>query len=276
MAIDDRLRANRASWDERVPIHVGSDFYDAEAFKAGGSKLDAIDVEQMGDVRGKSLLHLQCHFGLDTLSWARLGATVTGVDFSAPAIAAARKLSEESGVPGLFVEAELYDTPESLKEEFDIVFTGCGALCWLPDIRRWAEVVARCLKPGGVFYIREGHPVLWSLDDEETDGVIRIRFPYFEQERANRWEDPLDYADEKARLSNAVTYEWNHGMGEIVTALIDTGLRIDFLREHRFCDWKALPQMVRGEDGFWRLPEGEERVPLMYSIRAIREARPTT
>jgi SAM-dependent methyltransferase len=270
MPLDERKMANLAQWDESVPYHVASDFYRVEAFKAGRCKLDAIDVEQLGDVRGKTLLHLQCHFGLDTLSWARRGATVTGVDFSPAAIAAARKLSEETGVPGTFVETELYDAPAALEEQFDVVFTGCGALCWLPDIRRWAGVVASCLKPGGTFYIREAHPVLWSLDDVETDGVLRIRFPYFEREEANRWEDARDYADPEALLKNTVTYEWNHGLGEIVTSLIEAGLRIEYVREHPFCAWKALPQMVEGEDHSWRLPENPERLPLMYSIRAVK------
>ena len=274
MPLDPPRRTNLASWDERVPLHVASKFYDVAGFKEGRCTLDAIDVEALGDVRGRTLLHLQCHFGLDTLSWARLGAIVTGVDFSPAAIAAANRLSKETGVPGRFVEAELYDVPAVLNDRFDIVFTGCGALCWLPDIRRWADVVARCLRPGGTFYIREGHPVLWSLDDTPTDGALRIISPYFERAKPSRWVDPRDYADPEGRLTHNTTYEWNHGLGEIITGLIEAGLRIAELREHRFCDWQALPQMVRGKDGFWRLPEDPERLPLMYSLRAIREPDP--
>ena len=271
MPLDKHRSANRASWDERVSIHVGSEFYDVAAFKEGKSSLKPVDVEALGDVRGRSLLHLQCHFGLDTLSWARLGATVTGIDFSPRAVEAARALSRETGIPGRFIECELYEAPIVLDERFDIVYTGLGALCWLPDIRRWAEVVAHFLKPAGTFYIREGHPVLWSLGEVGTKGVLEITQPYFEVVEPIRWEDDRDYADPEASLENRVTYEWNHGLGEIVTSLVGAGLRIEFVREHQECDWQPLPQMVRGADGFWRLPERPERLPLMYSIRAVKE-----
>jgi SAM-dependent methyltransferase len=271
MSFDEYRSANRASWDERVPIHVESDFYDVAGFKAGRSGLRAVDIEALGDVRGKTLLHLQCHFGLDTLSWARLGALVTGIDFSGKAVEAARALSRETGISGRFIECELYEASSVLDERFDIVYTGVGALCWLPDIRRWAGVVAHFLKPGGTFYIRESHPVLWSLDDAGTRGVLEITRPYFEVVEPMRYEDDADYADATASVENRVTYEWNHGLGEIVTSLIEAGLRIEFLREHQECDWQHLAQMVRGEDGFWRLPERPERLPLMHSIRAVRE-----
>jgi SAM-dependent methyltransferase len=271
MPLDKYRSANRASWDEMVPIHVRSEFYDVDGFRAGESSLKRIDVEEVGDVRGKSLLHLQCHFGLDTLSWARLGATVTGIDFSGKAVEAARALGRETGIPGRFIECELYDAPAVVDERFDIVYTGLGALCWLPDIHRWAAVVAHFLKPGGTFYIREAHPVLWSLDEAGTKGALEITQPYFEVVQPMRFDDGSDYADPEASLENRVTYEWNHGLGEIVTSLIEAGLRIELVREHRECDWRHMPQMVKGADGFWRLPEKPERLPLMYSIRAFRE-----
>jgi len=180
MPLDAHRRVNRANWDERVAIHVASRQYDAAGFISDPTRISgvvAFDAERLGDVRGKSLLHLQCHFGRDTLSWASLGATVTGLDFSAEALVAARELSAASGVPGRFVEAELYDAPGVLHERFDIVYTGVGALNWLPDVRRWAQVVAGFLRPGGVLL---GFP--------ET------------------------YTDGDARLTNAVTYEWNHSL----------------------------------------------------------------
>ncbi|MPZ99416.1 MAG: methyltransferase domain-containing protein [Dehalococcoidia bacterium] len=268
--MDEYRETNRLNWDSRVPVHVASRAYDWEGFVAGGSSLDPVEVEELGDVSGKRLLHLQCHFGRDTLSWARLGATVTGIDFSPAAIEAARRLSAESGVPGRFVEAELYDSPNILDERFDIVYTGIGALCWLPDIRGWAEVVARFLEPGGRLYLREGHPGLWALDDERDDRLLVTRYPYFETPEPQRWVTPNTYTD-GPELEHPTTYEWNHGLGEIVTALIDAGLRLEFLHEHRFVDWQALPWMVRADPGRYRLPEGDERLPLMYSLRAVKE-----
>ena len=272
----DRYRtANRLSWDERVPIHVASKTYDVAGFLSDSTEISGVvrfDKEHIGDVRGKSLLHLQCHFGRDTLSWARLGAIVTGVDFSRPAIEAARSLSEESGVPGRFILSELYDTPSAVAEHFDIVYTGVGALCWLPDIRGWADVVGKLLKPGGVFYIREGHPVLWCLDDETEDAALSIRYPYFETADPMKFVESSTYTDGDASLDHSTTYVWNHGIGEIVTALIDAGLQLEYLHEHPFCNWKGSPWMIEGQDGLWRLPDHRERAPLMYSIRAVKRA----
>ncbi len=275
MPIDEHREANRLNWDERVPIHLASKTYDVAGFLSDSAEISAVvrfDKEHLGDVRGKSLLHLQCHFGRDTLSWARLGANVTGVDFSAPALEAARRLSEESGVPGRFILSELYDAPSVIGEQFDIVYTGVGALCWLPDIRGWAEVVGKLLKPGGVFYIREGHPVLWCLDDETEDATLSMRYPYFETADPTEFDEGSTYTDGQASLQHSRTYVWNHGIGEIITALIDVGLELEYLHEHRFCYWQALPWMIKGEDGLWRLPDHRERAPLMYSIRAVKRA----
>jgi SAM-dependent methyltransferase len=271
MGKDEYFEANRASWDDRVPVHVASRFYDVPAFLAGQSSLLATDLTEMGDVAGKTLVHLQCHFGMDTLSWARLGATVTGLDFSPAAIEAARKLSAESGVPGRFVEANVYDAVEALGgEQFDIVYSNTGAICWLPDIRAWAKVVGQLVKPGGWFYMHEGHPVLWSLDDERDDQLLVIKYPYFEVAEPLSWDETATYTDGPP-IEHGKTYEWNHGLGEVVTALIEAGLRLEFVHEHRDCGWQALPWMVKGDDGRYRLPEGGERVPLMYSLRAVKE-----
>ena len=182
MPLDDYRRANRANWDDRVPIHWDSPVYDLAGFIADSGRLSpevAFDAPYVGEVAGKRLLHLQCHLGNDTLSWARLGAEVTGLDFSAPAIAAARRLSAESGIPGRFVVAEFYDAPQVLAETFDVVYTGVGALNWLPDIARWGRVVAGFVAPGGLFYLREGHPMLFTLDWRE-DEQLMVRYPYFE------------------------------------------------------------------------------------------------
>jgi SAM-dependent methyltransferase len=273
--LDDYRRANRDNWDDRVPIHWGSPVYDLAGFIADPGRLSAevaFDAPHVGEVVGKRLLHLQCHLGTDTLSWARLGAEVTGLDFSEPAIAAACRLSADSGTPGRFLVAELYDAPQVLPETFDVVYTGVGALNWLPDIGRWGEVVAAFLAPGGLFYLREGHPMLFTLDWRE-DEVLMVRYPYFETAEPVADDDPSTYAG-PGRVRHARTYEWNHGLGEVVTALLDAGLVLTCLREHRELAWQGLPQMTRGEDGMWRLPEAQSAlVPVMFSLTARRPGR---
>jgi SAM-dependent methyltransferase len=265
--------ANRDYWDGKATFNVAT--WDVDAFVADPSRLTRIvaaDREALGDVRVRSLLHLQCHFGMDTLAWARLGAAVTGVDFSPRAIGIAAELAERTGLTARFVQADLYAAPDVLQETFDIVYTSGGALCWLPDIRGWAQVVSRMLRPGGTFYIREAHPLLWSLEDEREDAQLVIERPYFELEQPTRWDAAAAWDKEQP---DVVTphYEWNHGLGEIVSALIGAGLTIEALHEHQTCLWQALPFMVLGEDGWWRLPDRPERLPLMYSIRA-RKAQP--
>ncbi len=274
MPLDEFRSANRANWDDRVPIHMESkSTYDIAAFKTDPGRISEtveFDRIELGDVTGKSLLHLQCHIGQDTLSWARLGAEVTGLDFSEKAIAAAREISRESGTPGRFVVAELYESPEVLPEQFDIVYTGTGALCWLPDIAGWARVAAKFVRPGGTLYVRDGHPVLHTLDLERDDGRLEITLPYFEGGPL-RWDEGKTYVEEDHQLTHTVQYEWPHGLGETVTALIAAGFRIETLKEYQFLEWQAMPSMVQGDDGKWRLPEGQDRVPLMFSIRATRE-----
>jgi SAM-dependent methyltransferase len=284
---DRYFEANRARWDESVPIHAASQGYDMEGFLRGEKPLCPVELEEVGDVVGRTLLHLQCHFGMDTLNWARLGARVTGLDFSQPAIEEARALAQRIGVTdATFVHANVYDAPDVLREQFDIVYTGIGALNWLPDVRTWAQVVARMLKPGGFFYIYEGHPVLWAMVDDENNEAheLVLRYPYFELDHPSEWTNDTTYVDGPP-LQNKTNYEWNHGLGEIVTALIDAGLRLDFLHEHREIIWQALPWMVPTSavtaDGRydhrarWRLPtEQRDLVPLMYSLKATKPIAP--
>ena len=284
MPLDEPRRTNRDMWDESVPIHVASDGYAVKEFLQGQTVLHDRDIEEMGDVSGQTLLHLQCHFGLDTLSWARLGATVTGLDYSQPAIDAARDLATQADInDATFVLSELYDAPQALPDQsFDIVYTGIGALCWLPDIKRWAEIVAGFLKPRGRLYLIEGHPALWASDDTRTDTDLVLFAPYFETREPNRWEDGTDYADPTAVMQNTVTYNWNHGLGEIVSALIDAGLSLDWLHEHKTAYWKAMTSMVSVQDANhwqvkdeWQLPQGQrDHLPLMYSLTATKPARP--
>ena len=273
---DRYFEGNRANWDERVPIHVASQGYDLPGFLAGEKHLTRIEREEMGDVRGKRLLHLQCHFGMDTLNWARLGATVTGLDLSGVAIEAARDLATRAGIEGSrFIEANVYDAPQALGgETFDIVYTGIGALNWLPDIKAWAGSVAACVAPGGAFYLFECHPMLWTLDNERADPAFIVKYPYFETvEPGFVAADAQTYTDGPLLTESPVSYEWNHGLGETIDALLQAGLHLDFVHEHREVPWQALPWMVPGDDPrTYVLPEGRDRVPLMYSLRASKPA----
>ena len=271
MPLDEYRLANQANWDSRVALHYGSDEYGISRFIADPDHLSGVvgyDREKLGDVSGKRLLHLQCHIGTDTISWARLGADVTGTDLSPKSIEAARKLSEESGTPARFEVSELYDTRAVIDEMFDIVYTGVGAICWLPDIREWARVVASFLEPGGVFYMREGHPMMWALDWEDTE-QLRVTMPYFETEEPDAEEEEETYAGE-GKVSSPLNYGWNHGLGETIDALIQAGLRIDRVEEHDECEWQGLAQLVLEDDGLWRLPDRRERLPLMWSVLATR------
>lgn len=262
----DRFRAaNRARWDESVAIHAASEFYGVDRFLAGESTLLDLDRESVGPVAGKSLLHLQCHFGLDTLSWAREGASVTGLDFSPPAIVKARELAVQAGLESRFVESELYDAPQALNERFDIVYVNLGALTWLPDIREWARICAGFLSPGGFLYVHDVHPLLFSLDDERDD-LLAIRYPYFEQTEPLRFESHGDYTEANIKFEHTDTYDWPHSLSEIVGSILDAGLTLESLREHDWTVYNALPNMVESPRGIWRLPANP--IPLAFSLRA--------
>ena len=269
-SMDSYLPANRALWDERVPLHRDSPFYDLAGFKAGRCSLKSIELAELGPVAGKSLLHLQCHFGMDTLSWARRGAHVTGADFSDQAIALAQSLSAELAIPARFVCANLYDLPTVLTEQFDIVFTSAGVLGWLPDIRRWGEVVAHFLRPGGTFYIREQHPFANAFGDTAAAAPTpQLASPYFDPE-PTRWEASGSYAAPQAVTVHNVHYEWQHTLGDIVSALTTQGLRLEYFHEFPFAGWGCLPGMEQGADGWWRLPGQETLLPLMFSLKATK------
>ncbi|MGE5229460.1 MAG: class I SAM-dependent methyltransferase, partial [Deltaproteobacteria bacterium] len=233
--LDDYLKANLASWDEAVGLHVGSELYDVAGFKAGRTALSAIELDELGPVvgEGTKLLHLQCHFGLDTLSWARRGAEVTGVDFSGEGIRTARALADEVGLSAraTFVQSDIESLPDKLTGQFDVVFTSWGALIWLADLERWADVIAHFLRPGGVFYIAEFHPYVFLLADDATPDALRVGYPYFMYGVPQRFDEDGDYADPDAKVQNTVTFEWLHGFAEIVDPLLRRGLRLDFLHE---------------------------------------------
>jgi SAM-dependent methyltransferase len=266
--------ANRSLWDAWTAVHATGDFYDLEAFKAGGVRLRPYELELVGDVSGKSLLHLQCHFGIDTLSWARLGAVVTGADLSPAAIDLATQLAAELGDPeARFVLSNVYDLPANLDGQFDVVYTSRGVLGWLPDIRAWAAVVAHFVAPGGIFFITEAHPVMNVFENEGVrPGELRLAYPYWEHPEPLVFPVKGSYADPAADVGVQTEHSWDHGLGEIVTALIEAGLRIEALVEHPFLDW-STDFLVESEPGRYALPiDAGGELPLMFSLRARRPA----
>jgi SAM-dependent methyltransferase len=274
--MDEALRANRTLWDAWTKINLASAFYDVASFRSGerGIRLRDYEREEIGPVEGRSLLHLQCHFGLDTLSWARLGARVTGADFSPEAIATARALAAELDIPAAFVQANLYDLPTVLEGSFDIVYTSRGVLGWLPDIEGWAQVAAHFVKPGGFFYVTEIHPVAQAFDDEGVaPGELRLAYPYWSHPEPITSPVVGSYADRSAPTEGLVEHGWDHSLGEIVSALVDAGLRIEFLHEFDFVEW-PVSFLVEGEDGRWRLPPNARGgLPLFFSLKASRPRR---
>lgn len=262
---EEWLETNRANWDERVPIHSSGEFYDVPGFKAGEERLRPFELAEVGDVVGKELVHLQCHFGIDTLSWARRGARVVGLDFSGPAVETARALAGELGIDADFVEANVYDADEALGgRAFDVVYTGLGALSWLPDMRRWARVVASLLRPGGFLYLAEFHPISGVFGDEDLTAV----HDYFAGEEPQVWDEPGTYADFEAETVHNRTYEWNHALGEVVGAVLGAGLTLELLSEHDYTLFPRWPFLVKSGFDTYRLPEGMPMLPLMYSLRA--------
>ncbi len=275
---DGYVEVNRESWDERAPAHAASVDYGVDRFVDDPEFLSDIvrfDLPRLGDIRGLRGVHLQCHIGTDTISLARLGARMTGLDFSPRSLDQARSLSERAGPQVDFVEAEVYSAVEVLGgESFDLVFTGIGALCWLPSIVRWANVVADLLVPGGRLFLREGHPMLWTLDDERVDGELTVDYPYFEREEAIVFEYPGTYVATAATFTHNVTHQWNHGLGEIVTALLAAGMDITMLVEHDSVPWEALPgKMTKIAIGEWRLTDRPWRLPHSYTLQASKRLR---
>ncbi len=266
--MDDYLKANRELWNAWTRVHVQSKFYNVEGFKRGENRLDRVVREGVGDVRGKSLLHLQCHFGLDTLSWARLGAQVTGADFSDEAIQYARQLAQETNLAANFVCANIYDLPNVLAGQFDIVFTSHGVLSWLPNLPAWGRVIAHFLKPGGLFYICEAHPTAYIFDDEHPDD-LRVRYPYFHANEPGASLVKGSYADQEAAVQ-AMEYFWIFSLSDVINSLIQAGLRIIELREYDFLSWQMFPFMTQDAEGWWHLPAKFPRLPLMFALKARR------
>lgn len=264
MSESEWFALNRASWNARTPVHLRSRFYALEAFKAGESSLREIERAQVWDVRGRSLLHLQCHFGQDTLSWARLGARVTGLDLSDVAIGEARALAQELGIPARFLEGNVYDAPELLGgERFEVVFTSYGVLGWLPRLEPWARAVAGCLAPGGVFHLVEFHPLAWIWDD----AYAHVVYPYDAPGEPILVEQSGTYADPAASLHTR-DVGFNHGLGGVVSALLGEGLVLERLTEFDWSPYDIFPDMEQCAPGRFRMRRFGRMLPLVYGLVA--------
>ncbi|WIG60200.1 MAG: hypothetical protein OJF49_002948 [Ktedonobacterales bacterium] len=268
----DYTQANRGVWNAWTDHHTASDHHaDVATFRASGSSLRGIERDELGNVAGKSLLHLQCNMGSDTLSWARLGAHVTGVDIADAAIARARELAAETGLDARFICSDLYALPAALNEQFDIVFTSYGAVCWMSDLTRWAEVVARYVRPGGVFYMVEMHPfanMLAAADDGTNTDAERFaaRYPYFH----NMEPVAEDVRATTGDPEHGTVFAWSYGLGEVITALIAAGLRLEYVHEFPLAHYQRFLALARGERGYWRWPDARATLPMLFSLRATK------
>ncbi len=262
--MSDYYETNKKRWNELVGIHADSEEYDIEGFLAGKNSLHKAELDILGDVSGKSLLHLQCHFGVDTISWSRLGAKTTGIDFSDTAIELARELTKKAGTDTRFVCSNVYDLKNNLEGEFDVVFTSIGVLCWLQDIEEWGRIIAHYLKSGGTFLLVESHPIMWILDDEAKD--LKVKYSYWHTREPLSWEDDGTYANQEAKVSNKKSYEWQHTVSDIINSLINAGLVIQEIGEYKQLPWQYVPMSVKGEDGEYRIPE--DPLPQMWSVKA--------
>ena len=262
--------ANKDLWNEYAKAHYNSNKYHVDEFLAGETTLRPFELKEVGDVKGKSLLHLQCHFGLDTLSWAREGAIVTGVDFSDDAMRIAPLLAERAGLEANFVQSNIYDLKDNLEGQFDIVYTSIGVLCWLNNLEKWAAIITNFLKPGGMFYIAEIHPFSMVFD-EEHDVELTIKYDYFHDPEPLEFETDRTYAVDTVDFGVKKEYEWNHSISNIINALIKAGLEIQFFNEYPFTCWKSYPFAEKNPDGYWRLKDQKAVIPLLFSIKAIKK-----
>jgi len=261
---DQYFEANKELWNAKTPIHNKSELYDVAGFKMGETSLRSVELEELGDVQGKSILHLQCHFGMDTLSWAREGAIATGMDFSDAAIERARNLSAELNIPATFVCCNVYDLPKHLEGSFDIVFTSYGVIGWLPDLDKWAEVIRHFLKPGGTFYMVEFHPFIWMHDYE----MSKVEYSYFNDEVIAE-ENEGTYADRTANIKKS-EYGWNHPSSEVLNALIQAGLEIKAFNEFPYATWDCFPNLKEIGHHKYVFKHLEGKIPYMFSVKATK------
>ncbi|WP_299219984.1 class I SAM-dependent methyltransferase [uncultured Aquimarina sp.] len=258
------FKTNAKTWNEKVTIHASSDFYDLELFRKGKTSLKKFELEALGDVSGKSLLHLQCHFGQDTLSWSRMGAKCTGVDLSEKGIELAKQLNTELKLDADFVCCNVLDTSDHIKDQFDIVFTSYGVIGWLPDLKPWGSMIAERLKMGGVFYIVEFHPIVWMFD--YLEGIPKIKYRYHQKEAIYE-EYEGTYADTSSKMISR-EYGWNHGLGEVVSALSEAGLTIEYLREYDESPYDIFPDLIENKNGMFE--SSDKLFPLLFAIKAFK------
>ena len=274
-ANDQYFEANKHLWNQRTAVHKDSAFYDLKGFKAGANVLTQIELNEIGDVNGKSLLHLQCHFGMDTLSFSRMGAKCTGIDLSDEAIKLAREINDELKLDAKFICCNVCDLlTENQKlakapplegfgeAAFDIVFTSYGTIGWLPDLDPWAKVIVERLKPGGFFYMAEFHPVVWMFDEEFT----HIKY-YYDNRELIITENEGTYTDRNADIKGK-EYSWNHSISEVLNALINAGLKIEFFNEHMYSPYPCFRNVIETETGKWHIKGMEGKIPMVYSLRA--------
>ncbi len=258
---------NKDTWNKKVGVHANSKFYDVANFKKGKTSLNSYELEELGNINGKKILHLQCHFGLDTLSLSRLGALCTGIDFSSEGVKQAKILNKELALNATFIESNLYDIPKNVTGEFDIVFTSYGVVGWLPDLNTWGKIIAKKLKKGGFFYMIEFHPIVWMFD--YLQNPPKLKYPY--------QNSSVIYEEYKGTYTNANAdivskeYGWNHGLGEVISALTNAGLHIEFLHEFEKSPYNSFPEMVKCNDGMYILKGSKNVFPLLYSIKATKK-----
>ena len=272
--MDEYLGVNRANWDARASAHVRSPDYAVGRFIEDPMFISGVvrfDLDRLGDIAGLTGVHLQCHIGTATVSLARLGAQMTGLDFSPRSLREAKRVAEQAHTPVRFVEADVYSALDVLDpESFDLVYTGIGALCWLPDIARWARTVAGLLRPGGRLFVREMHPMLATIDDSHADLIV-VDYPYFERVEPMVFDDGGTYVETDVEFAATQTYEWSHGLGQTVSALLDSGMQLTDLVEHDSVPWQALPgHMSQDEFGEWRLTARPWRLAASFTLQARR------
>ncbi|MFB9429673.1 class I SAM-dependent methyltransferase [Streptoalloteichus tenebrarius] len=272
--VDAMMETNRANWDARAGVHEGSRFYDVAGLLRGEDHLAPFEYAELGDLRGRDLVHLQCHLGTDTVCLARAGARAVGLDFSEESVARARRIAEDAGLDIEYVRANVYDAVSALGgRTFDVVHTGKGALNWLPDLGEWARVAAALLRPGGMLHVVEFHPLFTAGADEQPDLARRLvlDWDYLATGEASRFDGGDTYTDGPAVTGMTETYEWSYGLGDVVGAVLDAGLRLVSLAEHDISPW-ARWEGMRPDGRWWRMPEGAPKLPLLFSLRAVRDA----
>ncbi len=257
---------NQKFWDEIATVHLKS-YQSVKTLQDGGIALREIELMELGEVTGKTLLHLQCHIGTDSLSWARQGAIVTGIDFSAQSIACANQLKQELQLPATFLQSSVYDLRTTLQGQFDVVYTSKGVLCWLKDLDEWAAIIAHFLKPQGVFYLMESHPICNIFDDLKK-GDLSIIYPYFHTADPIFWENNAPDYDDKTYFPKNPSFEWVWSISDILNALLKAGLSLEFFNEYDKLFWKRFPDMVENDDGWCHLPQYVGKLPLIFTLRA--------